>query len=222
MVIGGLWRGDWRAHRAEWPWALTARVNTQADGASESHLPGEVADETLPTLGVQPVEFEVFEAFFREHERAVYACLWRLTGDAQAALDLTQETFLRAWRHFERVRVYEQPLAWLLRVATNLARTAHRREQGRPRSTETLTDAETPARSDPTQRLAERDLVERTLLHLPLNQRAALTLREVYGFSCAEIGAQLGLSRDAVKMALYRGREGFRRHYLGKEATGER
>jgi RNA polymerase sigma-70 factor (ECF subfamily) len=172
----------------------------------------------IPARSTPPADFE---AFFREHERAVYACLWRLTGDPQAARDLTQETFVRAWRHFEQIRGYEQPRAWLLRVATNLARTAHRANQ-RFLSTDALTDAETPARSDPTQRLAERDLVQRTLLELPLSQRTALTLREVYGLSCAEIGEALGISRDAVKMALFRGRESFRRRYLGEEGAGER
>jgi RNA polymerase sigma-70 factor (ECF subfamily) len=227
MAIGGLWRWDWPAPRGGWPALLAARLNTRAGQADDAHAPDapdapDAAAQAGETPPIWAAPTDAFEAFFREHERAVYACLWRLTGDPQAARDLTQETFLRAWRHFERVRAYEQPLAWLLRVATNLARTSHRREQRRPRSTETLTDADEPSRSDPTQRLAERDLVERTLLELPPNQRAALTLREVYGFSCAEIGAALGLSRDAVKMALYRGRESFRRHYLRKVATDER
>ncbi|HEX8983696.1 MAG TPA: RNA polymerase sigma factor [Ktedonobacterales bacterium] len=163
-----------------------------------------------------------FEAFFREHERAVYACLWRLTGDPQTARDLTQETFVRAWRHFEQIRGYEQPRAWLVKVATNQARSSHRSAHLRTISTDALPDSEAPARSDPTQRLAERDLVQRTLLELPLAQRTALTLREVYGFSCAEIAETLGISRDAAKMALFRGRESFRRRYLGKEAGDER
>ena len=170
--------------------------------------------------GDEPIA--AFEAFFRGHERAVYALLWRLSGDPQAARDLTQETFLRAWRHFEQVRGYDNPRAWLLRVATNLARTSHRREQGGALSADALTEAQSPAHSDPTHRLAERDLVQRTLLELPPNQRAALTLREVYGFSCEEIGETLGISRDAVKMALFRGRESFRRRYLRRETDDER
>jgi RNA polymerase sigma-70 factor (ECF subfamily) len=210
MAIAGRWRRSWRA-----PLAAVSGWRNTTPGTPGSPDPVANAD----TLAAPPAEFE---AFFREHERAVYACLWRLTGDAQTARDLTQETFLRAWRHFERIRGYEQPSAWLLRVATNLALSARRHERQRPLSTDLLSDAETPARSDPTQRLAERDMVQRTLLDLPPNQRAALTLREVYGFSCAEIGAVLGLSRDAVKMALFRGREGFRRRYLGKDASDER
>ena len=213
METGELWRWGWVGWR---PALLATRAH---DSAQERYGQLRTTGAAGATDG-DPTA--AFEAFFREHERAVYALLWRLTGDSQAARDRTQETFLRAWRHFERVRAYEQPRAWLLRVATNLARTSHRREPAAALSTDTLTEAETPARSDPTQRLAERDLVQRTLLALPPNQRAALTLREVYGFSCEEIGEALGISRDAVKMALFRGREGFRRRYLRREATDER
>ena len=62
-------------------------------------------------------------------------------------------------------------------------------------------------------RFIEVDLVEQTLLELPPKQRAALVLREVYGFSCEEIGSTLGMSRDAVKMSLWRARERFRVRY---------
>ncbi|HEX9037759.1 MAG TPA: RNA polymerase sigma factor [Ktedonobacterales bacterium] len=182
----------------------TAHTSASERGASRSATPG-------------PVSSAAFEPFFREYERAVYACLWRLTGDAQTARDLTQETFIRAWQHFEQARDYERPLAWLLRIATNLAITTFQRESSRRAvSTDALSMEDMPSRSDPTRGLAERDLVQRTLLELPANQRAALVLREVYGFSCEEIGSMLGIGRDAVKMALFRGREGFRRRYLGK------
>ena len=230
MAIDGLWRGGWganlgasfHAYVGAWPAPLSRLLTARVSARTTTQWREDAAGEAPQALSApsDDAPMREFEAFFHEHERAVYGCLWRLTGDAQSARDLTQETFLRAWRHFERVRGYEQPRAWLLRVATNLARTAYRHERGgangRPLSSETLTDADAPMRSDPTQRLAERDLVERTLLELPPNQRAALTLREVYGYSCEEIGAMLGLSRDAAKMALFRGREAFRRRYLGK------
>jgi RNA polymerase sigma-70 factor (ECF subfamily) len=213
-AISGLWRG----RRATWP-ALLATLLAADDSDAAQAAAGAAQAMAVGHEDVSPGEFE---AFFRQHERAVYACLWRLTGDAQSARDLTQETFLRAWRHYERVRGYEQPQAWLLRVATNLAISARRRDQRPQLSADVLTDADAPARSDPTHNFAERDQVERALLGLPPNQRAALTLREVYGYSCAEIGAALGLSRDAVKMALFRGRESFRRAYLKLEAADER
>lgn len=216
MAMSELWRGRRAQRRAAWP-ALLATL-LAADDSGAAHASTGAAQAADEHDDATPAEFE---AFFRQHERAVYACLWRLTGDAQTAHDLTQETFLRAWRHFERVRGYERPQSWLLRVATNLAISA-RRGQRPQLSADTLSDADAPARSDPTHAFAERDLVERALLTLPPNQRAALTLREVYAFSCAEIGAALGLSRDAAKMALFRGRESFRRAYLRLEAADER
>lgn len=205
---------------ARWVSLASARAygGQRADGSRGERTPSNTG-ETAPNDGARPapVPAAAFEPFFREHERAVYACLWRLIGDAQSARDLTQETFLRAWRHFDRAQAYDRPLAWLLRIATNLAFSQYQRESARPTvSTDALRDSDTPSRSDPTRGLAERDLVQRTLLELPPNQRAALVLREVYGFSCEEIGGMLDMSRDAVKMALFRGREGFRRRYLGK------
>ena len=63
--------------------------------------------------------------------------------------------------------------------------------------------------------------MRQTLLQLPIRQRAALILREVIGLSCAEIGDLLNISRDAVKMALWRAREQFRARYLGEEGGSD-
>ena len=158
-----------------------------------------------------------FEAFFLRYERQITSYLWRLTGNEQAANELAQETFLRAWQHFDAVRHYEQPLAWLFRVATNLARQHYRRRVLPLRKVTRLDDGDDPASSDYSTRFAEQDLVRQTLLQLPIRQRAALILREVHGLSCAEIGDLLNISRDAVKMALWRAREQFRTRYLGED-----
>jgi RNA polymerase sigma-70 factor, ECF subfamily len=158
-----------------------------------------------------------FEAFFLRYEHQITSYLWRLTGDEQRASDLAQETFLRAWQHFETVRQYEQPLAWLFRVATNLARQDYRRRRA-PVGRATPLDAEPdPAGSDPTAHVPEHELVRQTLRQLSFQQRAALILCEVYGFSCAEAGQFLHVSRDAVKMALWRAREQFRVRYLRED-----
>jgi RNA polymerase sigma-70 factor (ECF subfamily) len=158
-----------------------------------------------------------FEAFFLRYDRQITSYLWRMTGDEQTASELAQETFLRAWQHFEVIRQYDQPVAWLFRVATNLARQYHRRRTA-PVGMATALDAENdPAGSDPTLHFVEQDLVRQTLLQLPIHQRAALILREVYGLSCAEIADLLGMSPSAVKMALWRAREQFRVRYLREE-----
>jgi RNA polymerase sigma-70 factor (ECF subfamily) len=172
-----------------------------------------------PTGPDAPGGIAEFEAFFRQYERQVVACVWRITGDEQTAHDLSQETFVRAWRHYAQIRGYEQPGAWLLRVATHLALNEQRRRASPTASAAPFADDDAYdalARSDPNLRFVERDLVEQTLLELTPQQRAALVLREVYGFSCEEIGRTLGASRDAIKMTLWRGREQFRLHYLRK------
>ncbi|HEX6816981.1 MAG TPA: sigma factor, partial [Ktedonobacterales bacterium] len=84
---------------------------------------GELANATALNQSREGLRTHIgqFEPFFREHQRDIFTYLWRMTGDEQAAYDLTQETFLRAWRHFARVRDYERPGGWLFRVATHLA-----------------------------------------------------------------------------------------------------
>jgi RNA polymerase sigma-70 factor, ECF subfamily len=157
-----------------------------------------------------------FEHFIRLHERQILNYLWRIVSNEASAYDLTQEVFLRAWQHFKVIRQYDQPRAWLFRVATNLALTHLKRRSSPIGSAGTLENQRDMASSDPSWRLAERDLVRETLLQLPPKRRAALVLREVYGMSAAETAKILDMSETAVRMALHRGREQFRLLYLAK------
>ncbi|HZC05765.1 MAG TPA: RNA polymerase sigma factor [Ktedonobacterales bacterium] len=178
---------------------------TDASGAHPVERP------TLRALAAQP-EAD-YDAFVREHQRAILNYLWRMLGDEQSAYDLTQEVFVRAWRHFDTLRGYTSPRAWLFRVATNLAVSSLRGR--RPLSSVDLLPADQqPAMSDPAWRVVERDLVRAALDTLPPRRRAALTLREVYGLSCAEVARALGISAAAARMTLSRAREQFREAYL--------
>jgi RNA polymerase sigma-70 factor, ECF subfamily len=172
---------------------------------------------TTPAKPVSPRagEDDPFEAFVAAHESALFAYLWRMTGDESAAYDLRQETFIRAWRNFTRVRAYERPLAWLYRVATNLA--LNYRRDRRAQSALTSTTDE-PSDSDHAWRLAERDQVRATLLALPPRERAALALREGQGLSCEEVAQALGVSPAAARTILWRARERFRDLYQRADA----
>jgi RNA polymerase sigma-70 factor (ECF subfamily) len=158
---------------------------------------------------------DAFAAFFWQHERRIFGYLWRMTGDEQSAHDLAQETFLRAWRHFAELRDAAHAGPWLVRVASNLALSHLRRRNERP-SLAPLDENDVGA-SDPGRGVAERDAVRRALAALTPKQRGALILHEVYGLSCDEVGQALGMTRDAVKMALLRGRLSFRAHYLRED-----
>jgi RNA polymerase sigma-70 factor, ECF subfamily len=157
---------------------------------------------------------EQFEAFFRQHERQITGYLCRMVGDEQIAHDLCQETFVRAWQHFAQLRESAYAKAWLYRVSTNLALRYCEQRQAHPICS---IDDMLPGDSDPGRGIAERDRVQHVLMQLTVKQRSALILHEVHGFSCDEIGNLLHLSRDAVKMALWRAREQFRTAYLHEE-----
>ncbi len=161
-----------------------------------------------------------FEAFFAHHEGEVVGYLWRMTGDEQSARDLTQETFLRAWQRFEQVRKYDQPKAWLFRVATHLALNHLRDLVTGAKARQAWSQSERATQSDPAMRIVNQDAVLRTLLTLSPRDRATLVLHSVYGLNCAELAQSLGISRTAAKVALWRARERFRtRHQRLEERT---
>ncbi len=158
---------------------------------------------------------DAFEAFFWRYERDILGYLWRLTGDEQVAYDLSQETFVRAWQRFETLQHYEQPRAWLFRVASNLGINHRRGRSRRGEQTAATEDIQNIVAlgGDPAHRLAESDAIHRILSDLPPKQRAAVVLCDVYGLTSAEAAEALGLSHGSLKMSLWRGRERFRKDY---------
>ena len=196
------------------------------NAASRAHLPlpaTRLAQSQPPIAGAAQGSVagaSEFEPFVRAHERVILNYLWRMLGDEESAHDLTQEVFLRAWRNFAKLQDYEQPRAWLLHVATNLA-VSHRRWSIVRAGVTSLGEREAadadPRSDDPIRELAESDQVRQTLLALPPKRRAALVLREVYGYSGAEVAQALGIAESAVYMLLSRARAQFRALYSQEE-----
>lgn len=154
---------------------------------------------------------EEFEALFSRYEEPICSYLARMTGDLPRAQELAQETFLRAYRAMARGEAWENPRAWLYRVASRLAANDYRRRkllQWLP-----LGDHDpAPGRS------VDRDCAVRldfqaALIKLPPRYRVPLLLSMVADYRVAEIGAILGLGSSAVKMRLSRAREMLRRAY---------
>ena len=203
--------GIWRISRALW-WNANLTEITGAPEQTLANAPSAEADSADSAL-----QLPSFEAFFRQHERDIFGYLWRITGDEQAAYDLSQETFVRAWQHFDRIASYERPGGWLFRVATNLALTHQKRAAAPVGAAQPFSTGNEPSVSDPAWRLAESEAIRATLLALPPQQRAALVLREVCGFSCAEVAETLGVTLAAAKMTLSRGRDAFRARYIREE-----
>jgi RNA polymerase sigma-70 factor (ECF subfamily) len=145
-----------------------------------------------------------FEDLYRSHRGAVYGALLRELRSPEDAEDATQSAFLQAFGAYERGSRPERPRAWLLTIAHNLRRRRFRSDR---RAAEVPLD-ETLVGARP--RDDRVDDLREALHTLPLNQRAALVLREVAGLSYAEIARQLSVSVGAVQMLIFRARRALR------------
>jgi RNA polymerase sigma-70 factor (ECF subfamily) len=144
----------------------------------------------------------------------VYRFALRLTDDPHAADDLTQETFLRAWRHRGRLRDPRAARVWLFRITANLWRDRLRRGRSPVARAGPLPDT-APGRAEPPERLAAgREELGRALAALaalPPRQREVLYLSACEGLTPAEIAAVLGISPAAAKASLSLARKTMRR-----------
>jgi RNA polymerase sigma-70 factor (ECF subfamily) len=159
---------------------------------------------------------EQFTAVFDANFARLFRYLDRLSGDADLAADLAQETFVRL---YDRGVLPDAPAAWLITVAMNLFRnervtlSRRRRLLTEARSRHALGDAgATP--DDQTIAEETRRRVRAAVDRMPERDRRLLLL-QAEGFSYREIAAGLGLHEPSVGTLLARARRGFRAHYGG-------
>jgi RNA polymerase sigma factor (sigma-70 family) len=152
---------------------------------------------------------EAFELLYRSYARDVYRYSLAVLRNPADAEDITQTTFLNAYRAYQRGEEPHRPRNWLITIAHNACRSRHLRAVRRPQEVpfeEAI--AAMPAPAEETPKLEE--LLE-ALGRLPFNQRAALVMRELEGRSYAEIAETLELSVAAVETLIFRARRAVRR-----------
>jgi RNA polymerase sigma-70 factor, ECF subfamily len=181
-----------------------------------------------PTLEARDLERQL-----QEHRAALTAHCRRLLGSAFEAEDAVQETFVRAWRAFDRFEGRASLRTWLHRIATNVCLDMRDATQRRARPVD-FTSWLTPGAvaggapsdagfiqpfpgchaarvgDDPADRAVTREAVHgavvAALLHLPERQRAVLLLREVLRWKAAEVAELLGTTVASVNSTLQRAR----------------
>jgi RNA polymerase sigma-70 factor, ECF subfamily len=150
-----------------------------------------------------------FEDLYRAHLRDVYSYSYYRVGNHHDAEDLTEQTFLQAYRHFERARRESngRPLRpWLIRIAHNLASNFHRDRARKP--TAALDNVDPVSHPHATEQVVEgreelREVMD-GLTELPDDRREALIMRFALGMDNREIARALGRSDGATKVLIHR------------------
>jgi RNA polymerase sigma-70 factor, ECF subfamily len=173
-----------------------------------------------PALNIgMPATAETVDAgqLFQSYHDRIYRYVLRLVKDPAAAEDLTQETFLRAYRRGDSLRDPQTVRGWLYRIATHVC--LDRLRQRKPPvsldsaggNEEDRDRIETPCSPSPspleiTERKETSACVQRCLDFLPDKYRVVILLREAHALTAAEMADLLGVTVTTVKIRLHRAR----------------
>jgi RNA polymerase sigma factor (sigma-70 family) len=172
-----------------------------------------------PLLAQRPRADRAFERLYQKHVGDVYRYALAVMRNPTDAEDVTQTTFLNAYRSYvEKGSRPEKPQNWLIAIAHNVCRQRFRQSARRPAEVsfeddiaDTVADDEAPTGDD----------IRRALSHLAFNQRAALVMRELEGRSYSEIAEILEVSTSAVETLIFRARRALREQLEGSLTCGE-
>jgi RNA polymerase sigma factor (sigma-70 family) len=170
-----------------------------------------LTDEAL-LAGFAVGDADAAEAFIARFQRRVYGVAVTITRDPRLAEDLAQEAFVRAWRHAETFDPRRGGVAtWLVVITRNLAIDAMRT---RPRSELVdpdemhwlLPPADEPDPAETTIRFGDADWLRRALADVPNEQRRAVVLAGILGFTAQEVaereGIPIGTAKSRIRLAM--------------------
>src|SRR6266511_3640870 len=160
-----------------------------------------------------------FERLYRRHVGDVYRYALAVMRNQPDAEDVTQTTFMNAYRAFQRAERPEKAQNWLIAIAHNVCRQRFRQTARRP--TEVSFEDDVADRLVADDDVPTGEDIRRALGHLAFNQRAALVMRELEGRSYAEIAEILDLSTSAVETLIFRARRALREQLEGSLTCGE-
>lgn len=187
-------------------------------GAGEARRADSAGEETDGALMTRLAagELRALGDLVDRHQNVLVNYLWRLTKSKERAEEIAQEAFLRIYESASRYRERGAFSAYLFRIATNLLRSEERRRQ-RWRTLQPMLgwhrevvadEATSPQRHALASEATEQ--VERALGDLPIHYRAPLVLREIEGWSYADIASALECRVGTVKSRINRGKSQLR------------
>jgi RNA polymerase sigma-70 factor, ECF subfamily len=187
-----------------------------------------VADRDLVATAVSGVEGS-FEELVRRYQRPIAAYVYRMVGNYESALDLTQEIFIKVYSALERYRAEFKFSTWIYKIAHNAAVDHLRRTATREQSLVVGAEGDQfdlpieSSRLSPEQESEQRERrgeIETVVRALPSNYRELIILRHSQDLSYEEIVEVTGLPLGTVKNRLFRAREMMRQQFVEKGITG--
>ncbi len=187
-----------------------------------------VADRELVATAVSGVEGS-FEELVRRYQRPISAYVYRMVGNYESALDLTQEIFIKVYSSLDRYRAEFKFSTWIYKIAHNAAVDHLRRTATREQSLVVGPEGDQfdlpieSGRLSPEQESEQRERrveIETVVRALPANYRELIILRHSQDLSYEEIVEVTGLPLGTVKNRLFRAREMMRQQFVEKGITG--
>src|SRR5918997_4042544 len=190
-------------------------------------FPG-VADCELVTRAIAGRD-DSFEELVRRYQRPLVSYVYRMTGNYESALDLTQEVFIKVYGSLARYRPEYKFSTWIYRIAHNSAIDHLRRTSARLEDLEQGTDdggsfekpfaSSAPSPEQLSERAERRAEIEGVVQNLAPAYRELIVLRHALDFSYDEIAEVTGLPLGTVKNRIFRAREAMRAELVSRGIT---
>jgi RNA polymerase sigma factor (sigma-70 family) len=174
-----------------------------------------------PLIAHRPGVDRAFERLYRRHALDVYRYAQAVLRNQADAEDVTQTTFMNAYRALERGERPESPHNWLIAIAHNVCRQRFRAASRRPQEVMIEDDVADHLVQPEDDDAPSPEDIKRALSHLAFNQRAALVMRELEGRSYTEIADLLGVSVSAVETLIFRARRALREQLEASLTCGQ-
>jgi RNA polymerase sigma-70 factor (ECF subfamily) len=187
-----------------------------------------VSDRELVAIAVSGFDGS-FEELVRRYQRPISAYVYRMVGNYESALDLTQEIFIKVYNSLNRYRAEFKFSTWIYKIAHNAAVDHLRRTATREQSLVLGPEGDTfdlpleSSRLSPEQESEQKERrseIEAVVRSLPSNYRELIILRHSQDLSYEEIVEVTGLPLGTVKNRLFRAREMMRQQFVDKGITG--
>jgi len=172
--------------------------------------------ETILIHKAQKGDHDAFASLVDEHQRYVYNLAFRLVKDENEALDLTQETFVRAWTALPNFKGQSQFRTWLYRIVTNLCynRLPNLRRSLNDLGNDVMEEIPEPHFNSPASEFESNETkqhLSQAIQNLDANYQLLITLRYQNELSYEEIASTLNLPLGTVKTGIFRAKEQLRK-----------